>query len=202
MSFSESVAVFDNGTGTQVEIKGLGPLLRDLEQMARNGRDMAGLHLDVADWVRGRQIRHYQAQEDRHGIEWPALTPFTLSLRRGTSDVPLQDTGKMRASVQVTAADNHGWSVEENAKQAAVHQYGAVILPVNYDALYIPIRKDGKRALRRTGNYIRLELAVIPAREHIYLNDAELQDMTDGYATGVATRGTKYIQWTGGTELA
>jgi phage gpG-like protein len=50
-----------------------------------------------------------------------------------------------------------------------------------------------------TGNVamIALTKAVIPAREYMYLNPQELEEMVELYASEVSARGTTYINWTG-----
>ena len=206
--------------GVHIRLEGLDRVLRDLEVMAGNGANMTEIHNAVALMVRGWQLRHFTAAVDSRGIPWRPLSPLTLALRRGGGGLPLQDTGALKASVGVQAASSTGWTVGTRKKYAAVHQFGATILPKNGKFLFIPVDKFGRRArsfassvemggakgqqygkLTKSGKakrrLIALKKAVIPAREYLYLNTQEQEELVEVYASEAASRGTTYIQWMG-----
>ena len=184
---------------TGVEFKGLLELLEDLKAIVDNCEHMQAIHRSVALWVRDRQMRHFQKEEDSEGKRWPRLSKLTLALRRGGSSKPLHDTGTLRASVKIRYLTDGGWSVGARGKGAAVHQYGDTIEPKKGKYLYIPVNKlgAGSRTNSSATSFIRLKKAVIPKREYIYLTNKEFADMIDIYTSEVASRGTTYIDWRG-----
>ena len=100
-----------------------------------------------------------------------------------------------------------------------MQQFGATIRPKHGRFLFIPVDKAGHRArsfassvemggekgrygkLTGTGRakrrLIALTKAVIPAREYLYLNQQEQDELVEVYASEAASRGTSSIRWTG-----
>lgn len=186
-----------------VYVSGLNETLRDLEAIVDNAEDMGVIHTDVAMTVRNWQVEHFDKAEDSRGSMWKPLSALTRALRgqAGGNPRPLQDTGQLKASVQVMRTGPEGWIVGTRKRQAAVQQYGAVIKPKRHDFLFIPLnlRGQGKRARRFTGKgqLLALRQATIPAREFLYLNPQEREELVEIYASEVASRGTTYIRWQG-----
>jgi phage gpG-like protein len=209
-----------------VNITGLDETLRDLHAIVNNAEDMGAINADMAMIVRNWQVSHFDKAEDSTGAAWKPLSGLTRALRGQASGnpKPLQDTGQLKASEHVSRADAKGWTVETRKIQAAVQQYGAIIKPKRGRFLYIPLnmRGQGKRAksfggaaslamggkrgqsygkLTKAGrakrNLLALTQAVIPAREFMYLNPQEREEMVDIYVSELASRGTTYIRWAG-----
>jgi phage gpG-like protein len=185
----------------KVYVSGLDETLRDLQAIVDNAEDMSVIHTDIAMTVRNWQTEHFDKAEDSRGSMWKPLSPLTRALRgqANGNPKPLQDTGRLKASVQVMRSGPEGWMVGTRKKQAAVHQYGATITPKRGQFLFIPLnmRGEGKRAKRRnTTQHLRLRSATIPAREFLYLNPREREEMVNIYASEVASRNTFYIRWT------
>jgi phage virion morphogenesis protein len=89
---------------------------------------MAG---DIADAVQTMVADAFREQ-GRPGEPWVELSEKTLARRRkgkkaSNSDRILQDTGRLKQSVQVGKAGPHSYEVGSNELYARVHQFGAVI---------------------------------------------------------------------------
>lgn len=191
---------FSGSGGFLVQLDGLQEILADLEAMKAKASNMGDLHAQAAMLVRRRQIRHFAEQRSADGSPWKPLHPLTRMLRRGGGGAaqPLQDTGRLRASIQVLSSDSQGWEVGTRMMYAAVQQFGATIRPKTGTHLKIPVNKHGakSRSARSATSFIYLKGATIPAREFIYLNHQELRDLAEEYVA-VATDSTRSIQWDG-----
>ena len=89
---------------------------------------MAG---NIADAVQAMVGDAFQ-NEGRPGEPWPELSDATLARRRKgakatNSDKILQDTGRLKMSVQTGRADSHSYEVGSNLVYARIHQFGGTI---------------------------------------------------------------------------
>lgn len=182
----------------EYEVRGLDETLDDLEAILANAREMAAIHLDVAQTVRGWQVRHFDKAEDSSGRSWAPHSELTQALRGDVSAQLLQDTGALKASIALKFAHGRGWSIGTAKVYAAVHQYGAVIRPKRHQHLFIPARGAGRtRSFSTAEGVVAITRARIPAREFLYLNPEEREELVEIYASEVASRGTAYIAWEG-----
>jgi phage gpG-like protein len=85
--------------------------------------------------------RHFLEQQSPDGTPWPILAHD----RPSGSGTPLRDTGMLMASLQ-GRADSGSIVIGTNRIGAAVHQYGAKIVPVNAKYLTIPTTAESRRA--------------------------------------------------------
>jgi phage gpG-like protein len=190
------------GDKSSIEAQGLNEVLRDLKAIVANAKDLTPINFAAAHFIRGKQIEHFRLQRDSKGASWAPLSKLTLALRRGNGGgKPLQDTGRMRASINILHYSSRDVEVGirggTEGKKAVVHQHGATIKPKKGNRLFIPVNKAGARArsFRTAKGMIALKQAVIPAREFIYLTDQDMVELTETYASEIATRGTFYIDW-------
>ncbi len=78
-----------------------------------------------------------------HGPDGVAFAPLKYARPQGGTN-PLTNFGVLANSYHATV-DDKGVTLESTAVQAAIHQYGGVIRPVNAKALTIPLTKEAAR---------------------------------------------------------
>ena len=192
-------------TREHVEIKGLKEVMRDIDQMIMNVEDIKIVHGEVALHVLGWQQRHISRDKaNRFGIKWPQHSALTRAIR-GNSAKLLEDKGGLKQAIHGRARSNTGWIVETRKKYAAIHQHGGDIVAKNPSGyLWIPLGKGkrtrgagGRFVAGKSKGFVKLKKVTIPKREFMYLTGDEEQMMVDHYASELATRKTKFIDWKG-----
>lgn len=86
-------------------------------------------------------IEHFENQQAPDGTPWPALT---WPRPEGGSRI-LENTGRLKASIQATAEGNE-LHVHTNRIGAGAMNFGATIVPINVSWLTIPATIEAKRA--------------------------------------------------------
>jgi phage gpG-like protein len=160
-------------------VRGLDHLTRDLRMLAvANKRPERTLKLIGARMKRICQD-HFQSQKNLDGSPWPPLSEITISLRRKRSNVPLRDTGRLKNSIGI-AVKGASVSVGTNVAYAETHQFG-------HEGTYTkePDKKKGRKwsktlsaaAREAIKKNVEAQDRSIPAREFIYMNDADITDL-------------------------
>jgi len=124
------------------------PLLEQINDI----RELRGIFLDIherfedADYtpemesaeqqLRERHEAHFDGRQNPVGSQWPALSPVTIA-RKG-HDIPLVDTGRLRASVLETGHPDHvrellplgrGLTFGSSVEYGLFHQNGTARIP-------------------------------------------------------------------------
>ena len=191
---------FETAGGLGIQIEGLSELMADLKTIEDNATRYQ-IHQAAALRVKEMQTRHFQTQRDSSGAPWAPLSPLTIALRGGGSASILRDKGALEASISVLSDSSTGWEVGTRMAKAFPLQFGAVIKPRTGDYLAIPVNKKGMKARGKGSakSFIFLKGATLPAREFLYLDAQEQNELMAFYGHEMASRGTSSIQWTGGT---
>jgi len=117
---------------------------------------------------------------DNAGNEIPLEPLSSLTVDRKGSSLPLVDTAGMQSSFRVDGSRLTSSRVvlaftPEQALKAAVHQFGAVIVPKQAKALRIPTGKGTEDAIFR-------KRAEIPARPHVGISRRDRREIRSIFA--------------------
>ncbi|QCI65638.1 phage virion morphogenesis protein [Phreatobacter stygius] len=123
-----------------------------LADLAGRTSNLPGALKNIGETLVKVQRRRFMTGTDPQGKKWAPLSPLTVELR-GSSGPVLNRSGRLMNSsaYQVSGSTLH---VGLNTIDAAVHQFGATIVPKKAPILAIPSK----------GGFVFLKKAVIPAR--------------------------------------
>jgi phage virion morphogenesis protein len=143
------------GVSIRVAVDGSEESLRVLRDIARRADEPRGLWDAIgASLVASTQDR-FERGESPDGNPWPASIRVLLA-----GGQTLINTQRLMKSV-THIADDQGVSVGTNAIYAAVHQLGAVIVPVNAARLHFSIG----------GRHLSVKKVTIPARPFLGIDE-------------------------------
>lgn len=128
---------------------------RVLETLLAKAKDVNGALKNVGEALLQTTLERFSTQTDPEGHKWQPLSELTQKLR-GSSSPILNRTGRLKGSI-VYQVEGSVLKLGPNTVDAAVHQFGATIVPKDKKALRIPVQSGG----------LFLKRAVIPARPYI-----------------------------------
>lgn len=111
---------------------------RLLDQLAAKASNIQGGLKIVGERLLREQNRRFDTQSDPDGRPWAPLKPLTRLTRGGASGPILRRSGQLKRSGAWQVAGLR-LSVGVNTPYAAVHQFGATIVPRKARRLAIPI---------------------------------------------------------------
>lgn len=138
-----------------------------LEHLAEKARDVNGALKNVGEALLQTTLERFSSQTDPEGHKWQPLSELTKKLR-GSSSPILNRTGRLKGSI-VYQVEGSVLKLGPNTVDAAVHQFGATIVPKDKKALRIPVQNGG----------LFLKRAVIPARPYIGFGEKDEQAAMD-----------------------
>jgi len=156
---------------------GFEELTRALQIAKEKSRDMSESFQAVGErMLRFNKLDHFRDQKQRDGSAWPPLRESTLARRRkgkgSRSGKPLQDTGRMKASIASRFGST--WAeVGTNVEYAPAHQFG--VDKTVTENVRAHARTLGKRvrASSLVREHSRSRHIRIPKREFIFVNASE-----------------------------
>lgn len=104
-----------------IKDQGIGAHLTAIAQSITNLRPLMN---EVGATVQENTLLAFRDSRSPDGAAWQGLSAVTKKRRRGGGGKPLQDTGRLRASIAFVAADN-SVSIGTNVVSAPTHQFGA-----------------------------------------------------------------------------
>ncbi|MBI0177573.1 phage virion morphogenesis protein [Bartonella apis] len=128
---------------------------RVLDHLLEKAKDVSGALANVGEALLETTFERFQTQTDPQGNKWQPLSELTKKLR-GSAGPILNRTGRLKGSI-VYQVNGDVLQLGPNTVDAAVHQFGATIVPKDKKALRIPA---GNKA-------IFAKSAKIPARPYI-----------------------------------
>lgn len=128
---------------------------RIIDQLVLKAKDISGALSNIGESLLQTTYDRFTTQTDPAGNKWQSLSALTINLR-GSAGPILNRTGRLKGSI-VYQVDGNILKLGPNTVDAAVHQFGATIVPRDKKALRIPARN---------GNLF-LKKSVIPARPYI-----------------------------------
>lgn len=108
--------------GITVTTKGAPDLQLKFKKLVEKVSNRKGLHDAIGAAVVSRIVHGFSRSEGPYG-PWRPLAPATIRRRRGGSDKPLLDTGRLRNSI-THEANSLSVLVGTNVEYAAFHQFG------------------------------------------------------------------------------
>ena len=120
---------------------GLPELIVNLQGMKDRCKSLLPVMKAGAISARSEIQQRFQTQMSVTGQAWP---PLKYPRIRG-GDIPLNDTGRLKASFGIKVED-FGFTVGTAEKQAAAMNFGATIVPKRGKFLCIPMTKAAQRA--------------------------------------------------------
>ncbi len=146
-------------------------LSKRLDALALEGVNLDPLFRRIFVAIEAETKRRFATSTAPDGTPWAPLV-----LRRGK---PLYDTGKLALSVTAGATKTmtgHGLTYGTNNEIAHVHQDGMTIRPKKGRFLMVPL--PGKKG-KKSGRFLFLKQAVIPARPFLGWNDKMTETCLD-----------------------
>ena len=95
-----------------------------LNQLSQRVINMQPAMVDVGKTIALLIDQAFINTDDPYGNPWAALSPVTIAKRRNSSSKPLNDTGRLKASI-TSNASQHEVTVGTNTIYAPTHQFGA-----------------------------------------------------------------------------
>lgn len=110
----------------QVNIDDAG-VRRVLDRLAERARNLAPAMREIGGTVVADAQMRFKASKDPYGVPWRRLARRTIAQRRGKSDKPLLDTGRLRNSITYRLIGQHAVEIGSNVEYAAIHQFGGTV---------------------------------------------------------------------------
>jgi len=95
-----------------------------LNQLSQRITNMQPAMRDIGESVASWVDLTFRDAQDPYGNPWADLSPVTIAKRRNGSNKPLNDTGRLKASI-TSNASQHEVTVGTNTIYAPTHQFGA-----------------------------------------------------------------------------
>lgn len=102
---------------------GISDVVKKTNMLVNKTRDMNTPLSKIAAMAHSKVIDHF-AKERGPDYKWEPLRPGTIAKRRKRSSKPLQDTGRLRASIRSLSFKDYA-IVFTNMVYSGTHQYGA-----------------------------------------------------------------------------
>ena len=117
-----------------VSTDGLGEALGTLRLLATKSEDLTPMLGELGQDEVARVVQRFEHEEDPQGNPWATLQRPRRKRRgkrrrRGISDKLLQDTGRLKGSIQAQVLGGSVLLVGSNVKYAPFHQFGTVFIP-------------------------------------------------------------------------
>ncbi|MBH9981806.1 phage virion morphogenesis protein [Bartonella sp. B10834G6] len=141
---------------------------RVLDHLLERAKDVSGALALVGEALLETTFERFSTQTDPAGNKWQPLSELTKKLR-GSSSPILNRTGRLKGSI-VYQVDGNILKLGPNTIDAAVHQFGATIVPKDKKALRIPTGGEGGLFIKK---------AVIPSRPYIGFGEKDEQAALD-----------------------
>ena len=145
-----------------------GAVLESLDRLAAAFSDTRPLLRTIGAYGLDSTRLRFQSESAPDGSAWAALSPAYAALKGGGRNI-LYASGALMNSLTFEAGANEvSWG--SNRIYAAVHQFGATILPKNAQALRFPLGLAGVR-------YAYAKSVTIPARPYLGLSMADREEI-------------------------
>ncbi len=95
-----------------------------LNQLSQRVINMQPAMVGIGEKIASLVDESFYDTHDPYGNPWAALSPVTIAKRRNSSSKPLNDTGRLKASI-TSNASQHEVTVGTNTIYAPTHQFGA-----------------------------------------------------------------------------
>jgi phage virion morphogenesis protein len=95
-----------------------------LNQLSQRITNMQPAMVGIGEKIASLVDETFRDTHDPYGNPWAALSPVTIAKRRNGSSKPLNDTGRLKASI-TSNASQHEVTVGTNTIYAPTHQFGA-----------------------------------------------------------------------------
>lgn len=156
--------------GFQITGRGLENFKRDIQNciIANNNPDSV-LRIIGARMKKAIQD-NIKRQEQADGTAWPPLSDVTIELRRkgprkGKPDIPLRDSGRLFNDIAYQVSGKEV-AAGTNTEYAPTHQFGQT-------------GSGGWHGVKVDGKWVGEAVNDIPAREFVYLNDKQVEDIVN-----------------------
>lgn len=123
-------------------------LRRTLERLGERARDLSPAMREIGAGVVADAQMRFKDSRDPYGAAWKKLARRTIAQRRGKSDKPLLDTGRLRNSISYQLLGQSAVQIGSNVKYAAIHQFGGT---VQHGARSIKVRLRQVMVTRKDG---------------------------------------------------
>ena len=138
-----------------------------MERLCTQAHNIEGALKNIGEALLQTTYDRFDSQTDPQGKKWQPLSNLTKRLRGSVCPI-LTRTGRLKTSINYEVSGNI-LRLGPNTVDAAVHQFGATIVPKDKKALRIPIKQGG----------MFFKKAVIPARPYIGFGEKDQQAAED-----------------------
>lgn len=117
-----------------VDTPGLDAATTRLRELAAQGKDLGPALAEIGEKEVTNILLRFEHEEDPQGNPWATLQRPRRKRRgkrrrRGISDKLLQDTGRLKGSIQSQVLGGSVLLVGSNVEYAPFHQFGTVFIP-------------------------------------------------------------------------
>lgn len=167
---------------------------RTLDRIDRVAANPGAIMQDVAGYLVTATQRHFETETGSDG-KWPRLSPRTAAKRIGRRkrgfDNMLRVSNRLYSSIVGEATASEAM-VGTNAVQAALQNFGGKVeIPAREQEIHLGRTNRGWRFTRASAKRkqtrqvsMKAHTVTIPAREFLYLTDADHAEITDIAAEG------------------